>query len=93
MMRIDALNQVSQLYQSNSTKKIQQTGNPNASDRVEISQMGKDYQIAKQAVGSAPDIREDRVAELKAAIASGTYNVSDEEIADKIIGNYFENLI
>ena len=87
-MRIDAFNQVSQLYKTNSAKKVQQNNGLSSSDQLEISQVGKDYQIAKQAIKSVPDVREDRVNELKAAIAAGTYNVSDEDIADKIINDY-----
>ncbi|MBR6850557.1 MAG: flagellar biosynthesis anti-sigma factor FlgM, partial [Lachnospiraceae bacterium] len=39
-------------------------------------------------VAAAPDIREDRVAALKAAYQSGTYNISANAVADKILENY-----
>ena len=55
-MRIDAYNQVTQLYKTNSTKKAYKTNTAQAADKVEISQMGKDYQIAKNAVAAAPII-------------------------------------
>ncbi|MDO4515477.1 MAG: flagellar biosynthesis anti-sigma factor FlgM [Lachnospiraceae bacterium] len=42
-------------------------------------------QIAKQAVKSSPDIREELTARLKAQIQSGTYEVSAESFADKLI--------
>ena len=51
--------------------------------------MGKDYQIAKNAVAAAPDVREDKVNAIKQALASGTYNVSMEEVADKLINSSF----
>lgn len=84
-MRIDALNQVAQLYKTNNTKKTYKTGMPQAADKLEISQAGKDYQIAKNAVAAAPDVRVDRVNEIRQQLASGTYNVSMEEVADKLI--------
>lgn len=92
-MRIDAFNKVSQLYQANSTKKIASANAVNKNDRVEISRMGKDFQIAKQAVANAPDIREDKVAALKQKLASGNYNVSAEELADKMVESCFNESV
>ena len=92
-MRIDAFNKINQLYQTNKTKQTMKTGNVSKKDSVEISQVGRDYQIAKQAVAAAPDIREDKVKEIKDKIASGTYNVSAEELAEKMIENYFDTSI
>lgn len=87
-MRIDAYTQVTQLY---NTSKVKGTAKPTKtgfSDAVEISSFGKDYQVAKKAVMSAPDIREDMVASVKAAIDEGTYNVSDSDLADKLLKRY-----
>ena len=36
-------------------------------------------------VASSPDIRQDRVDQVRQAIASGTYSVSDEQLADAIL--------
>ena len=52
----------------------------------------RDYQIAKQAVKDAEDVREDKVNKYKDAIASGTYNVSSQEIAEKMVSKYFDSL-
>lgn len=92
-MRIDAFNRISELYKATSTKKITKTNGTTKADKLEISQIGKDYQIAKQAVASASDIRADRVQELKKAMASGTYSVGAEELADKLTKNYFDQSI
>ncbi len=92
-MRIDAFNQVSQLYRNNGTKKVSKTGNTAAADKVEISQIGKDYQVAKQAVSAASDVRADKVNAIREQMASGTYNVSMEEVADKLLGNYFSKSV
>lgn len=91
-MRIDALNQVSKLYQTNRPKKVSKNAENDTADKFEISQSAKDYQVAKSAVKNSPDIREDKVAEIKNAIASGTYNVSAAEIADNIISKYFDSI-
>ncbi len=88
-MRVDAYNKVNQLYQTSATKKVASTNKVSSSDSLVISQSGKDYQIAKQAVQNVPDVREDKVAQIKAAMASGTYNVTAEELADKLVDSYF----
>ncbi len=84
-MRIDAVNRVSQLYQANSTKKVAQKKDAEKYDSVQISQTGRDYQIAQAAVAMVPDVRADRVSEIKRRIQSGTYNVSMEMLADKLL--------
>jgi len=83
-MRIDAMNQVSQIYQKSGTRKVAQANRTGAADRVEISQLGKDMQVAKAAVKATPNVRASRVEELKAAVANGTYSVSNEDLADKL---------
>ena len=42
-MRIDALNQVSQLYQTSKPKKVLKNKENDTSDKFEISQSAKDY--------------------------------------------------
>lgn len=91
-MRIDAFNKVNKLYQSNMIKSTTNVKGTSYSDKLEISQTGKDYQIAKQALKSIPDVREDRVKEIKERMASGTYNVSAEEVVNKLVDNYFNEL-
>lgn len=87
-MRIDAYTQVTQLYNTSKAKSVAKPAKTGFSDAVEISSFGKDYQVAKKAVMSAPDIREDVVASVKAAMEQGTYNVSDSDLADKLLGRY-----
>lgn len=87
-MRIDAMSEISQLYQAKSTKRKQDVSAAASKDTVEISGFGKDIQIAKRAVAGAPDIREDRVRELKASIANGTYNVPMGALADKLLNGF-----
>ena len=46
--------------------------------------------MAKSAVKAAPDVRESKVADIKKQISSGTYNVSGESFADKLLAKYNE---
>jgi negative regulator of flagellin synthesis FlgM len=87
-MRIDALSQVSQLYGANGVKKTSAPVKTAATDKVEISSFGRELQIAKQAVKESPDIRQDKVSDLKNQINNGTYNVSPESFAQKILSGF-----
>lgn len=87
-MRIDAYNQISQIYGVNGKVKTSAASRVTQSDKVEISSFGKELQIAKQAVGEAPDVREDLVSKLKTEIANGTYDVDGETFADKLMEKF-----
>ena len=92
-MRVDAYNKVSQLYNTGNVKKATKPSGGGFSDRLEISQKGNDYRVAKQIVAKAPDVREDRVNEIKKQIESGTYNISMTDVADKVVSRYFDELV
>lgn len=89
-MRIDAYNKISQVYQTNQVNKTTKTASTKSSDQVEISRTGKDYQVAKQAVANVEDIRTDKINDIKNRIASGTYDISMDEVANKLVDSYFE---
>lgn len=87
-MRIEAYNQVSQVFNSSRTSRLKNSGSTGRKDQLEISQAGRDYQVAKQAVAEASDIRKDKVAALKSSIASGNYKVETGDFAAKLIEKY-----
>ena len=88
-MRIDAYSQIGQLYQTTRKTKVQTAKKVTTTkDELHISNMGRDYQVAKQAVAQASDIREDRVATIKADMEAGTYQVSNRSFAEKLIEEY-----
>ena len=88
-MRIEAYSQVQQIYSNNKVNKTQQLKKTNdVRDTVSFSSIGKDIQVAKQAVSEVPNVREDVVAPLKAAIKNGTYDVSGEAFADKLLAKF-----
>jgi flagellar biosynthesis anti-sigma factor FlgM len=49
--------------------------------RVALSEKARSMLAIKQAAEGAPDVRESRVAELKAKVDAGTYNVEGKLIA------------
>ena len=54
-------------------------------DSVELSSQTQELLRVKNLVDAAPDVRLDRVEQLRREIAAGTYEVSSAEIADAII--------
>lgn len=92
-MRIEAYNKVSQMYQTNNVRSVESNKKSGKSDQLEISQTGKDYQTVKQAVAGTNEVRMDKVEEIKQRLASGTYDVSMNEVADKLLDNYFNTLV
>lgn len=89
-MRIEAYNQVQQLYRSQRVNKNQKTTKTTFADQVQISSIGKDIQTAKAAVKASPDVRVELTAPIKEKIQNGTYSVDTSSFADKLIQKYEE---
>jgi negative regulator of flagellin synthesis FlgM len=88
-MRVDAINQIAQIYKTDATTENSKVdAAANGRDEVQISAFGHDYQVAKQAVAEASDIREDKVAEVEAKLNSGEYDVSNADFAAKLLERY-----
>jgi negative regulator of flagellin synthesis FlgM len=56
------------------------------SDQIELSVRSLEISHIEDLIRSTPDVREDRVNQVRGQIESGIYNVKAEQIADKIIG-------
>lgn len=63
------------------------------SDAVSISEKGKDVSEMTRTLKEMPDVRADKIADLKARIAAGTYNVSGMDIASKIVNTALEDVL
>lgn len=87
-MRIQAYSQVQQLYGVNKSKRPASTTSVSRRDQLELSSIGKDFQTAKKAVSDAADIREDITAPIKSKVQNGTYEVSGESFAEKLLAKY-----
>lgn len=84
-MRVEAYTQVQQLYKTKKNGRINAGTGVSYSDKVQISTIGKDIQAAKAAVANVPDVREEITAPIKAGIQAGTYSVTGEKFADKLL--------
>jgi negative regulator of flagellin synthesis FlgM len=54
-------------------------------DTVVLSDAAKRIQEAQSQIQAIPDVRTDKVADIKARIENGTYEIKPEEIAEKMI--------
>lgn len=89
-MRIEAYSQVMQAYQTKKASVPQNTRTTGLRDQINISNVGKDIHTGKQAVSKVPDVREDLVNDIKARMSAGTYNVTLEQLADKMVQKFEE---
>jgi len=54
-------------------------------DKVELSQMAMDVKKARDQLETIPDIRAEKVAEIKNEIDNGTYKIDGKKIAFKML--------
>ena len=84
-MRIDSVNKAYNSYttQVNTTTKV--AGKTYEKDQVAFSTQAKDFASVKKMIEGTSDVREDRVKEIKDRMNNGTYNVSSEDVAQKML--------
>jgi negative regulator of flagellin synthesis FlgM len=85
----DASTPLIQQYQKNELTKNEadkQVGAQFAvTEKISLSIEAKDIQRIKQILDQTPDIREEKVLELKNMIDRGTYRINPEKIAEKMM--------
>jgi len=54
-------------------------------DKIEISTQAKEIQVAMKALKELPDVRQDKVDDIRAQIKDGSYKPSAEDVAEKIL--------
>lgn len=93
-MRIDAYSQIQQMYSASKPANKVASAPKGASfkDKLDISNAGKDLQVAREAVAQAPDVRMDKVEQYKSMIANGSYNVSSEDFAERMLEKFSQTL-
>ena len=100
-MKINELNQgsntIQYVNQPNAQEKqsaAQEVKNKEASqDKVELSAESREIKKINDALEMTPDVRAERVAELKKLVQEGRYQVDSEALADKMIKESILDLI
>ncbi|MFO8080185.1 MAG: flagellar biosynthesis anti-sigma factor FlgM [Armatimonadota bacterium] len=54
-------------------------------DQLALSSRAEEIKLARAALAEAPEVRAERVAELKAQVQSGTYKVDPDRVAERIL--------
>lgn len=65
---------------------ISNTTSVNKADTLVLSDRAQGLQFAKDQVLKSPEVRAERITELKKQIQNGTYQVSSSDIAQKMVG-------
>lgn len=93
MSGMDTLEQTSRArnVEKTSAEQQQQQTSGLESDNVTISEKGKDVSEMTRTLKSMPEVRADKIADLKERIANGTYNVSARDVAAKIVNTALED--
>ena len=87
-------NKVQQVETSSQAERSQKGGvaQPD-SDRLELSVRSREISHLEDLIRSTPDIREEKVEQVRNELESGTYNVKAEKIAEKMIrGNLLDEI-
>ncbi|MFB9887654.1 flagellar biosynthesis anti-sigma factor FlgM [Balneatrix alpica] len=58
---------------------------PAKEDKVELSSTAKSLQSIEERLRGMPDVNEDKVAAIKAALADGSYQVDSQRLAQKML--------
>ena len=70
-----------------------EVGKASEATSVSMSSMGQEIGKALGALNAISDVRADRVAELKAQIANGQYQVSGRDVAESLLRRAADKLI
>ena len=71
-------------------KEVQDSFSPR--DKVDLSAESKEMKKIHDVLAITPDVRTERVAEIKKLIETGKYEVKSEAIADKMIKEFLQEL-
>jgi negative regulator of flagellin synthesis FlgM len=86
-MVIDKIGNINNIVEPRKSRNVQHTRESSRDDSVQISTEGKiaaDAARQAQVVREAPDVRTERVNQLREQIANGTYNFDDDRIIEKV---------
>lgn len=91
-MRVEGYQKVAQVYTGKNEIKATESTQKKGHDQLEISQSGRDYQIARQAIADIEDVRTDKIEGIKDRIQNDSYHVSGDDFAAKVIAKYNQHI-
>lgn len=87
-MKITNLFNTTNLYNKSVKNNTKIEKNENKKDTFVVSNKARDFQTVLKAVSSSSDIREEKVNTIMKKMEEKSYNVSAEDIAEKLFSKY-----
>lgn len=84
-MRIDAINRIYDIYSAQAGMAVKNIDKTQSRDEVDLSTQAKDFATIQKMLANKEDIRTDKVKEVKERMDNGTYDVTAEQVASKIL--------
>ena len=78
--------------QTSNEQKVEEKNLSGQDTIVNLSTASKEAQTAREIIASEPDVREDKVAELRKRIESGNYTIDNKAVADKIVDSFIDEI-
>jgi negative regulator of flagellin synthesis FlgM len=90
-IQIDAYMRQAQQQQQEVQTQEQAAQQTAKADKVQISQAALETQKAAEFLKESPDVREDKVRDIKLEVESGRYHRPAEQVANNMLNEGFEN--
>lgn len=87
-MKINGIHNIYEAYQSQMNSSVEKAKKVSEKDQVSLSNNAKDFSSVYKMLSEVPDVRTQKVEQIKQAMNSGTYNVSSEQVAEKILSQF-----
>ncbi|WP_317367271.1 flagellar biosynthesis anti-sigma factor FlgM [uncultured Tyzzerella sp.] len=84
-MKITNLFNTTNVYSKSKIKDKKLETTKKANDSFVVSDKARDFQTVLKAVSNTPDLREEKVNSIIKKMEQGNYNVSAEDIANKLL--------
>ncbi|WP_099190236.1 flagellar biosynthesis anti-sigma factor FlgM [Tepidibacter mesophilus] len=85
-MKINGISNIHKVMNAYKTNKTQNVNKVSLTeDKIEISQKGKDYKFAMDALKNVEEIRQNKVNDIKIRIENGTYTIDKHKLAKSMI--------
>lgn len=82
-------NQIQKILKSYNNQQVNKNGVKSSKlskkDELSLSNEAKDFQIAMNALKKTPDVRKEKVQEIKRQVETGTYQVDSGKIVERIL--------
>lgn len=79
------INKIMKSYGKTGKKEVFESSRLKKKDQFTISNEAKDIQKALKIAKESPDIREEKIREIKMRLDSGNYNINSKKVAEKLI--------